>query len=65
MSAHVLKFPTPRKRYENAVVALVAAAVEYDDQVSGRGPDPLLAGARLRLAAKACARAAREAGVLP
>lgn len=41
--------------------ALLAAAEEYAEQSSG-GEHPLMAGARLRIAAKEWARARKEAG---
>lgn len=56
---------SPRARVQAAVTTLLAAAVAYEDESDHGGEDPLGAGARLRLAAKAYAKAAREAGVLP
>jgi hypothetical protein len=60
---------TPRllspKRIRDAKLAqLCAAAIEYADATENNG-DPLAAGARLRLAAKAYAVAARYAGEVP
>jgi len=48
----------------DVIAALLAAAIEYADATENNG-DPLAAGARLRLAAKAYAVAARDAGEVP
>jgi hypothetical protein len=56
---------SPRGLERQLLSQLAAAAVSYDDEVAYHGDNPHLAAARLKLAAKAYAKAAREAGMLP
>jgi hypothetical protein len=51
-----------RRMWKAKREAVLVAALEYFEQTSSHGPDPLGAGARLRLAAKAYGSACSEAG---